>query len=513
MINIGGGLGIPYFPGEQSLDILALSEPYGNAVDRIHSALGNVEVVTELGRFLVGEAGLYVCQVIDIKESRGSTFVVCDGGLHHHLAASGNFGQVIRKNYPVTAVRRREPAATVSVVGPLCTPLDLLGDRVELSALAPGGPRGCHAVRRLWPECQPARLSFTSRLSRAARISRLMGVRVRLADPVVDRSELVAGLHDHLNPLTDRRRYDWLYLENPDGPARIWVLDDEQTGRIVGSSALLPRKMFARGREILGCVVADTWVHPDHRVLGPALKLQRACIADIRSGTFALGYDYPRQAMPAVYQRLRLTPVDSLVAYLQLLRFNSFLSQRIGFEPAASIAAAMLNPLLRLLNRPRGAADLETGLEAGPCGDEYTAFHASVAADTICVARTAAYLNWRYHGHFHLDHEFFVARRNGAIAGYAVVAPVPPRADIIDIVCERDDAVLITLVSRLLALLTGRGFETVSCSTLQTGPTAACFERLKFRRQSQTPLIVVDSGDNQITGAGLGEFSLGQEAD
>lgn len=138
VINIGGGLGIPYFPGEQPLDISALSEPYGDAVNRIRSALGDVEVVTELGRFLVGEAGLYVCRVIDVKQSRGSTFVVCDGGLHHNLAASGNFGQVIRKNYPVSAVRRKDGVTSVSVVGPLCTPLDLLGDRVELSALAPG---------------------------------------------------------------------------------------------------------------------------------------------------------------------------------------------------------------------------------------------------------------------------------------------------------------------------------------------------------------------------------------
>ena len=138
VINIGGGLGIPYFPGEQPLDITALSEPYADAVDRIRSALGDIEIVTELGRFLVGEAGLYVCRVVDVKESRGSTFVVCDGGLHHNLAASGNFGQIIRKNYPVTAIRRNDNIASVSVVGPLCTPLDLLGDRVELPALAEG---------------------------------------------------------------------------------------------------------------------------------------------------------------------------------------------------------------------------------------------------------------------------------------------------------------------------------------------------------------------------------------
>jgi diaminopimelate decarboxylase len=138
LVNVGGGLGIPYFPGEKALEIGALADSWAKSAERLWSELGDVELVTELGRYLVGEAGLYVCRVIDIKESRGATFAVCDGGLHHHLAASGNFGQVIRKNYPVTAVRRKDRTAIVSVVGPLCTPLDLLADRVELSALEPG---------------------------------------------------------------------------------------------------------------------------------------------------------------------------------------------------------------------------------------------------------------------------------------------------------------------------------------------------------------------------------------
>ena len=94
----------------------------------------------ELGRYLVGEAGVYVCRVVDRKISRGQVFLVTDGGLHHHLAASGNFGQVIRKNYPVAIGNRMRGARReiASVVGPLCTPLDLLADRMELAEAQPG---------------------------------------------------------------------------------------------------------------------------------------------------------------------------------------------------------------------------------------------------------------------------------------------------------------------------------------------------------------------------------------
>ncbi len=88
----------------------------------------------------MGEAGLYVCRVIDRKVSRGEVFLITDGGLHHHLAASGNFGQVIRKNYPVVIGNRvhGERREIVSVVGPLCTPLDVLAARMELSQAREG---------------------------------------------------------------------------------------------------------------------------------------------------------------------------------------------------------------------------------------------------------------------------------------------------------------------------------------------------------------------------------------
>lgn len=140
VLNIGGGFGIPYFPGEQRLDLAPVSENLALRLEQCKARLGESEVVIELGRYLVGEAGVYVCRVVDKKVSRGQTYLVCDGGLHHHLAASGNFGQVIRKNYPVvkaTAVATG-PRETVSVVGPLCTPLDLLADRMELGQATVG---------------------------------------------------------------------------------------------------------------------------------------------------------------------------------------------------------------------------------------------------------------------------------------------------------------------------------------------------------------------------------------
>jgi len=135
LLNLGGGFGIPYFPGEQHLDLAPIGANLATLAERARSELPEAELVVELGRYLVGEAGIYVSRIVDRKVSRGQTFLVTDGGLHHHLSASGNFGQVIRKNYPVVIGNKMstEERENVSVVGPLCTPLDLLADRMALA--------------------------------------------------------------------------------------------------------------------------------------------------------------------------------------------------------------------------------------------------------------------------------------------------------------------------------------------------------------------------------------------
>jgi diaminopimelate decarboxylase len=140
LMNIGGGFGVPYFPGDQALDLVPVGDNLGRLMHEVKKRLPEARVVIELGRYLVAEAGIYVCRVLERKESRGQIFLVTDGGLHHHLAASGNFGQVIRKNFPVAVGNRLKgnERETVSVVGPLCTPLDLLADRMEMAKAEDG---------------------------------------------------------------------------------------------------------------------------------------------------------------------------------------------------------------------------------------------------------------------------------------------------------------------------------------------------------------------------------------
>jgi diaminopimelate decarboxylase len=129
--NLGGGFGIPYFPGDVPLDLAAVGAALGERLAQLPADLAETRFCIELGRYLVGEAGVYLTRIVDRKVSHGETYLVTDGGLHHQLAASGNFGTVVRRNYPVAIANRFDAPVEeeASVVGCLCTPLDRLADK------------------------------------------------------------------------------------------------------------------------------------------------------------------------------------------------------------------------------------------------------------------------------------------------------------------------------------------------------------------------------------------------
>ncbi len=133
-LNMGGGLGIPYFPGDLPVDLAKVGDSLAERFEHLPPVLAETDLCIELGRYLVGEAGVYLTRIIDRKESHGVTFLITDGGLHHQLAASGNFGTVVRRNYPSAIATRYGQEATeeVNIVGCLCTPLDRLADNAAM---------------------------------------------------------------------------------------------------------------------------------------------------------------------------------------------------------------------------------------------------------------------------------------------------------------------------------------------------------------------------------------------
>lgn len=141
-IDLGGGLGIPYYAGEKGLDLGAVRAglPELSALLAAHPLLARARIVVEPGRYVAGPGGIYVVEVNSVKQVRGTRFVITDGGMHHHLAASGNLGQIIKRDFPIVAPARMDDMdlGAATVVGPLCTPLDTLARDVLLPVLKAG---------------------------------------------------------------------------------------------------------------------------------------------------------------------------------------------------------------------------------------------------------------------------------------------------------------------------------------------------------------------------------------
>jgi len=157
-VNLGGGFGIPYFPGDEPLDLERVGAGLAERMASLPPELAETQFCVELGRYLVGEAGVYLTRIVDRKISHGEVFLITDGGMHHQLAASGNFGTVVRRNYPVAiATRFGAPVEEeASVVGCLCTPLDRLADKGDLVAVFCAGAYGATASPMLFLGQGPA---------------------------------------------------------------------------------------------------------------------------------------------------------------------------------------------------------------------------------------------------------------------------------------------------------------------------------------------------------------------
>jgi len=171
MVNLGGGFGIPYFHGEQAPDVERVGQALAVVLSSRAESFEKTRFAIELGRWLVGECGVYLTRVVDRKESHGKTFLVTDGGMQHQLAASGNFGQIVRRNYPVAIASRfgTVPEEEVTIVGCLCTPLDRLADDVampradvgDLVAVFLAGAYGLSASPQAFLAQRPAREMVT----------------------------------------------------------------------------------------------------------------------------------------------------------------------------------------------------------------------------------------------------------------------------------------------------------------------------------------------------------------
>jgi len=320
--------------------------------------------------------------------------------------------------------------------------------------------------------------------------------RIRTADPVADRGLLIDLLSRNLSPTAGDRRFEWLYLENPNGPARAWIATEGDTGRGVGAAAAFPRRLLVGGSVRPGYVLGDFCIDQHYRSLGLALQLQRACLEQIVSTPLLLAYDFPSDRMMAIYRRMQVPPAGQMVRWAKPLRANRKIGNLVRSPALAGLLAAPINELLKwkdfasLQNVGWTIVDQE-----GICKEEFTHLAHSVGSCYgSCVERSAEYLNWRYLRHPLVHHELLAARHGGELRGYVVFSHTNEDAKIVDLFGFSDTAMWTALVARVVELLRNRGVVTLSISALVPSPWSGLLKHWGFRPRESSPLVVCAAG-------------------
>jgi len=319
-----------------------------------------------------------------------------------------------------------------------------------------------------------------------------MGISIRSANLKRDRPLLIGFLQEFLAHQSNKQRFDWLYLENPHGPARAWTAIDETNGTLVGVAAAFPRRVCAAESTVLGYVLGDFCIHPGFRSLGPALQLQRACLEMMESASPSFGYDFPSKTMAAVYRRLGAEPRECMLRLAKPLRVDRQIASRVKSRLVARGLRALGNRALNWRNtRPSARPSEEIALHDGACGEEFTVLAAHLRnRDQLSVERTAEYLNWRFLAHPFQQFEILTARRKRVLAAYLIFAHAGEDARIVDLRGIDDTELLRNLVSQAVATLRERGVMTVSVSILAWHSYVKLFENLGFRRRESCPVVL-----------------------
>ena len=330
-----------------------------------------------------------------------------------------------------------------------------------------------------------------------------MNLSVRPADLDADREVLIDLMLRYLTPMSNGPRYDWLYCQNPDGPAQLWVLTASNTGTIVGSGGIIPRRMHVRGHEELGAILVDFWIHPECRSLGPALQLQRACLAGIDAGPYSLYYDFPERSMVAVYRRLGVESAQSLVRMTRVLSLEKKLGNFGQIPLLGRTLIAGANSIMSLLDIRKGNRSACTiRVQNEPCGEDFTVLaQRACAGYGACVARTAGYLNWRFRSHFHNRYEMLTAHRDGSLMGYVLFLDGGETATIVDLFGVEDQEMKSDLIFAALELLRQRGVFSVNAPSLHSRAPMPLLRKLGFYPRETHPVMI--SASRGASGASI----------
>lgn len=325
-----------------------------------------------------------------------------------------------------------------------------------------------------------------------------MAIKIRPADLEIDRQILIESLYQYLTTQSDAQRFDWLYQQNPYGPARVWVACEESSGEVIGTAAAFPRDMWVEDNNRRCWVLGDFCVRDDFRSLGPALLLQRACLSAVACEDIPFCYDYPSTSMMAIYRRVGMSAVGLMQRFVKLLRVDHKVQEILGSGRLTRGVSTISNRVLAWKDALGGGVKgCDIALHTGAFGEEFSDLEQRLLPSQrgVCGRRTAAYLNWRYGQNPLRGYQVMTARRGGELHAYVVWTQEAQHHMLTDIVGGEAPAVLEELCAAVIAVVRAQGGLTVSASLLNAPWLIACLERVGFQPREERPVMAYTRAD------------------
>jgi len=315
-------------------------------------------------------------------------------------------------------------------------------------------------------------------------------IAIRRANLEKDKALIIGALFRNLTPASDETRFNWLYLQNPSGPAQAWVAVED--GDVVGVSAAFARDIQADGSRKMGWVLGDFCVAEKYRSLGPALQLQRATLDAVKDSQQAeFCYDFPSRSLMAIYRRLGIKPTGRMVRLAKPIRINRKLQQLTDSNALAKSAGWIGNLLLQTadlkLARSKG---YKLAIHDGECGSEFTGLCSRPREQGITLARSAEYLNWRYVRHPLTSYRILTARRESVLEGYLIFSCTGEDAHIAEWCVGSGSEVIAALISDLVRRLRSARIMTLSAFLMESDPRLLQLAQLGFRPRESTDVVV-----------------------
>lgn len=316
------------------------------------------------------------------------------------------------------------------------------------------------------------------------------------ADLLRDEAALIEFLRKNLTPFSTVVRFEWLYRNNPAGPAQVWMLRETKSRRLAGVGAAFPRTLQIEGKAYRCLVLGDFCLEEDCRTLGPALLLQRACLSSVDSGEFPLSYDFPSQSMMAIYKRLRIPPLGAFVRFAKPLRADRQVESLLGRTLWSRRVSAVVNRTMAW-TAPKVSQDFEVRVDRSEFGEDFRALGQREGL-LISGERTPEFLNWRFHNNPLFNYEIVTLRQSGKLQGFAVFREEDSRLVVTDVSWIGGPETADVLLGAVEEVGRQRQLQALVAHALEDGTLNKCLVRAGFTARESCPMVTYMSPISDI---------------